>query len=695
MNCFLSETEKQQIRQALEEGDPLLRQFYAALKNRIEPRIASPGLLSRQEDVRWWYPTAEYLSDAAMLYAISPEENLQTWLKEVTLDICRRPLSDWVGPWFRDHISKPPIGHLETAHLCWGVGTVLDLAGEIFTEQEKEEVQEALYQKGAILCQRWVEKNTHLANWRGIMASGWVVSASVLNDRPLLEEAVKALSFCTQAFQPDGSYAESLQYANYLTYALVLAYESVHRKYPDLAEKIEVATFARSIPWFASSMLYTKPLSGWGSQPRARAVNFNDSAAIFRPSGDVLLHIASRMKEKMPKEAGLARWLFETYYAPVPGQPPHHLASFGFCNDWGFLALSLLGQATAAVSPQKAGLPKVAGFSNGNILVRDRWEGDTVLAMQGGSEPLHGPGHLHGDVNSFMLTYKKESLLADPGHSCYRNLIHGLESASQTHNTCTFLIASDKLGLQEDLAKSQLLEQASVVKRREILDGEVGPPVAARGKRLLLSKKGKMVAIGSEAGALYGHPITSFSRFWFFLDPHVLFVVDRIVASGPVTTVWNWLLNNRDEAALVNVAAQHHISLQRNGVGLSIFHGDDSQLTGPVYGYVHDAYHPEPNRPGEGKPGSGLLYRWTEKQAQKSRCTVHAFVFDQTEQMDQWEFEKIDTSYILRKKNEYCCLRIEDEKNLSIHLETQENFQWKLQEKNQQFEFTSERNFAK
>ena len=65
--------------------------------------------------------------------------------------------------------------------------------------------------------------------------------------------------------------------ANYLALALMMSYEAVHRVDPG----IEVAgpeTYARSMPWIAHSMLYAKPLQGWGSQPRARAVNFNDSA---------------------------------------------------------------------------------------------------------------------------------------------------------------------------------------------------------------------------------------------------------------------------------------------------------------------------------------------------------------------------------------------------------------------------------
>src|SRR5690606_29336297 len=103
-------------------------------------------------------------------------------------------------------------------------------------------------------------------------------------------------------------------------------------------------------------------------------------------------------------------------------------------------------------------LPPTHAFSNGNHFIRDAWNGKFILAIQGGSDALHAPGHLHGDINSFILAYNDERILVDAGHSCYRNLIHGLESASQTHNTCTFLVHTERLGLQEDVHKSTILQ---------------------------------------------------------------------------------------------------------------------------------------------------------------------------------------------------------------------------------------------
>lgn len=75
---------------------------------------------------------------------------------------------------------------------------------------------------------------------------------------------------------------------------------------------------------------------------------------------------------------------------------------------------------------------------------------------------------------------------------------------------------------------------------------EGSKPAPPRGRLLLLERIGEVTAIASDAAALYGAPIEEFTRVWIQDGPHVLFVVDRVRANQPVTTVWNWLVNNRD-----------------------------------------------------------------------------------------------------------------------------------------------------
>lgn len=674
MPIFLSDTEKAIITRERNNCDSLVSIFFNALHNRVYDRVAWGNLLGPNATTIWWHSAAEYLSDAAMSYALEPSTELAHWLNMVTLDIVRKPTYDWVGPEFRDH-SEPLTGHLETAHLCWGVSAVYDLAKAAFSSAEQQEIRQALQEKGLTLCRRWLNKNQHLANWRSILASGAIVASVVLEDEATLPALLPELELCPQALQADGSYGESLQYGNYLALALTFAHEAVLRGFPQLFDAALTNTISKCIPWFAASMFYQKPLTAWGDESRARAANFNDSAAIFRPSGDVLMYVAARSNSSI--EQGLAQWLFDQYYVPSPTQGPHDLATLGMRNDWGFLTLPLLCYPVKSTSPEQAQLPSTTSFSNGNAFIRDAWDGKTIVAINGGSEPLNGLGHLHGDLNSFILVHQQERLLADPGHSCYRNLIHGLESSSQTHNTCTFLIEKEALGLQEDLAKAALLEQKSVFPRRVIYNGRTGEPIIRGDRRLICAQNDVVSVVGAEVGKAYGNPIETFSRFWILAGSHVLFVVDQIAAQQPVTTLWNWLVNNRDGETHWQTA-QNTLTIQRQRAGVKLFHGGKGTWSYPVYGYLHDAYHPEPNQLGEGHSGTGLLFRFTEKERQVVRTVVHAIALDEPDQLDQWQLQVDSNDYTLQSDTRKWTLQLQDDQAAAFSMISGHGRKWDI-----------------
>ncbi len=640
MSNFLSEIERQQI---IASNDPIVKRFRKALEIRVKQRTNSLGILTGGATTQWWYPVAEYLSDGAMQYALQPSEASAEWLRSLTLAIIRRPAYDWVGPWFREH-SEPFVGNLETAHLCWGVAAVLDLAKEVFQNDELAEVKRNLYDKGIVLCRRWLHKNNHLANWRGIMASGALVASSTLQNEALIKEFLPEIQILTQAFQPDGSYGESLQYGNYLANALMLAYESLVRTHPEHAQQIDIQSYGKGMFWVASSLFYQKPMSTWGDFPIARAANFNDSAAIFRPSGDLLLHISSRLSPANEViSARLARWIFQEYYEANSLQAPHDLATFGMRNDWGFLTLPLLTHTSAPVSPKDLDLPLTHAFSNGNTFVRDKWQGSSILAIQAGNnDGCYTAGHLQGDLNSFILAFQQERLLIDAGHSCYRNLIHGIESSTQTHNTCTFLIENEALGLQEDLAKIKLLEQKNILPRRKIASGKPMPPIDRGGKLLHCERFGDVSLVVSEVGASYGEPIQEFMRAWIQVGANITLIIDRIQAKEPVKTVWNWLVNNRDDKTVWE-RHNHLLSVCRHQVGMKLFNVNGLDISGPTYAYAHDAYHPEPNQQGEGKTGSGLLFRHTANEGQTQLLGIHIIAVDELALIADYKFT-IDTN---------------------------------------------------
>ncbi len=637
MPLFLSDSERAAFHQ-LRHEDPL-SSIYWALITRVEKRASTPGLIDAQTTVHWWHCASEYLTDAAMVHALKPSQALRCWLRSCTLEIVRRPVSDWVGPPFRDQKTQPPIGHLETAHLTWGVAVVLDLAADVFEPAELDEIREALREKGIALCQRWIEKATHLNNWRCVLNAGVATAAAVLDDREALEEATAGFQRDIEVFQKDGSYSESLQYGNYTGYTLMLAREAIVRHSPSLDAELPLDPYVKKPRWDVASLFYKKPLQGWGIHPRPRSANFNDSAAMYRASGDFLLHVAARAKESHPTEAGLARWLFDTLYLPTFQQGPHDQASFGFINDFGFLTLPLFAQACAPIRPEAAELPLTDAYSCGDVLVRDDWAsrgGRTVLAIHGADQGLHAPGHLHGDLNSFILVHNNERLLVDPGHSCYRGLVHGIETATNTHNTCTFSEAGNSI------VQSKWLRRQYDPKTKK-----AGPLVTRGGERLLVAREGEVSVVASEVGALYGDPIQQFTRFWFQCGSHALFVVDHIEASRPVRTHWNWLLNNRDDALELKPVQPDRLVARRANAGMKLFHLGGHKMQSPVASYVHDAYHPLPNQLGEGKANSGQLITWSEAEPALKRTVTHAICLDSYGPITGWHLRCDETGTAL------------------------------------------------
>jgi hypothetical protein len=639
MAIYLSSEEKALF--AKNRSSAPLNYFYWALYRRVNERAASPGLMNATTTVEWWHATQEFVTDAAMLYAIDGDATVGAWLRDAVLSIAHRPVDDWVGPFFRDHDSKPPVGHLETAHLSMAVASALDLAPGAFNETECAELEKCLREVAIPLCTRWLDRTAHINNWRCVLAYGLAAAAVVLKDESSIQRAVSEYQTCLQLFQEDGSYGESLQYSSYAAAALMLSYESLVRYNPALAQEMSPAPYARAVHWMAQSLFYRKPLMGWGQSPMPRSANFNDSAAVFRPSGDLLLHIAVRMKDTLPAEAALARWLFDALYAPDSSRGPSDRMTFGFSNHFGFLTMALVAQAPSG-TPREATEPLLTRFSCGDTFARDAWDGHTILAMRTASDPLAAPGHLHGDINSFILVHNQERLLLDPGHSCYRNLIRELDIASQSHNTCTFSVEPDVANRRaEDLLAARKLQQRTEFQRK-FSAGQVGPLVDRGGKFLLAAESGPVKVVGSEAAGLYGEPLTSFQRFWLLAGANVLFVVDHIEAEQPVRTTWNWLFNNRDGALELKTVRPDRIVVRRGDAGLKLFHLGGGNMQGPVYAHVHDAYHPLPAQASEGKPGSGMLMRFHERGAALTRTVVHAIVVADYGGIGSWHLKPQD-----------------------------------------------------
>lgn len=652
-SIFLTETEKARLLQA--PATSPTASLLSAMQARVNKRSLSPGLVDPSATNEWWHLAGEYLTDAALIHAVRPSVQVDEWLRASVLDIVRRSVAEWSGPPFRSYAGGEMVGTLETAHLAWGIAIAYDLASDLFSQQERTEILGSLRDKGLLPCRRFIEKTNTFHNWNCVLFAGYTVAAAVLDDKQALAYAAEWLPVAKDHFQNDGSYGESLQYSNYAAYSIMLAHEALIRK--SSLKTITFEPYARIVDWASYALFYRKPLSGWPIMDWPRSANFGDAAAIFRPSGDLLVHIAARARKELPIQAGLASWLFNTLYFPANESGPHDLASFGFVNGFGFLSVIMLADAAPVVSPKEADLAVTAVFSGGDAFARDSWNGITTLAVRTPSEPRNATAHLHGDINSFILVHNKERLLLDPGHSCYRNITHELEISTSSHNTCTFEIPFSASSTAANPAIPSLPNEPGrtmiqhVGKRRSIIheNGKIigGEPKNDGGRRLIVSRLGSVSVIGSDAADLYGSPVRTFSRFWVLCGSYALFIVDRIESDVPVKTTWNWLLNNRDGLLDYKMERPNKLLARRGDAGVKITSFGNGNYSVPIYAMVHDAYHPLPGQRGEGKPGSGILMRWTENTTSLTRTVVHTVSIDSHAGISGWECKRENNTYSL------------------------------------------------
>lgn len=640
MSIFLTQSEKEQL-DCCRIKYPAIQGMFWGLRNRAEARTENVLGQGGDTDTPWWYHVAEYLSDAAMAQRLKPSCVLENWLHSTTLAIVRRPIEDWEGPSFRKHREEANLGHLETAHLGWGVTLVLDLVPELFTSAELEEIKDALSTKCIPLCLQWLDENTLANNWHSILTAGLALPAVVLGDQSAIERSCQEFLLGLDLFQEDGSYGESLQYGNYAAYAMALTWEALVRYSPGMADTLPLKPYAHMVNWQAASLFYRKPLTKWGQNSMARSANFGDSAAVFRPSADLLLHIASRAAQLMPKQAGLARWLFDSLYTPFVEQGPHDRATFGLVNDYGFLSFSLIGQAVDALTPEEAGLKSMSAFSCGDMIARDAWGGRTILAVHGAGETLNTLNHTHADLNSFILVHNRERMLVDPGHMCYRTLTQRvLNTSSLCHNTCSFY--DPEMGDRYNRYFPSVEQNIHAKRWKDESGSGWRPKIDRGGQRLLFGQIDDVRAMGSDIGGVYEDSIRSFRRFWFLCGSHVLFVVDHIESPKPLKTTWNWMLNNRDNALQLKILQPDRIIARRGEAGMKLIHVGGNEVKGPTYAQVHDAYHPLPNLQSDGAAGSGLLINWSESTPQSERTVVHAICMDHYGTVADWHFEQAD-----------------------------------------------------
>jgi hypothetical protein len=659
----LTDEDVHQLRRTA-DSDTVDGTLYRSLRERADRWSRTPGLTTPGGTMKWWHVSWERVADVAAMHRLEPSDQYATWLHEETLRIVRASEDAWIGPFFRAR-GPVAVGALETAHLTLAVSTAASLCPGVFDAGEHDEIRSVLRDRGQVLCRRFLDRTEglevatapqpdgprrQLNNWAMVLLNGYGTASVLLEDRDAITETIERFGILTGLFESD-SYGESVQYWNYAASQLAHLHDVIRAYDPALATGLDLDCYTRCVPWVVSSHLHMKPLAGHGDQPQPRVLNFGDSASTFRPTADVLLHIAARAARSHPAEAGLARWLFEETYAG-PEQGRGEGESFGFVNSFRWSSLLLLGEAAAPLSPSAAGLDLARSFAEGTAVVRDRWEAPrTVLGVHGSHDPMKVASHRHADQNSFILVHQGERIFVDPGHCCYRLETQRIATLGPSHNTLSFVGAGGPI---EQLKSVHSLQYP--------------------GARPSVETDGDVTIVRSDAGGAYPDPIRNVERTWVSRLPHALFIVDHVTADEPVQVETHFVLNNRDGALRVD---EHELfrdperaatlTVQRHGAGARLIRAastDEGHDLGQTplrrWGYVHDFYHPEPNQAGQGREGSASIYTFSTDRGATDYLAVHAVVLDDADEVDRWEVAGTMTDgFVLTRDTEpYLDLRL-------------------------------------
>lgn len=614
MSCFIKKEEIQAFQQSKENG--IQKHLYELLKSRVSYNTRENRLVQSSDTQEWYHLVWERMSDAAFLYHMEKDERLGKWVHDRTMEIVKLSAEDWVGPWYRNNLRKRKVGALETGHITLAVCEAYENARDVFTPEEQQEIREALRTKGMLLCRRFADEileGKSGYNWFMVLLNGYGTAAIVLEEKEEIRHALELIEVLAKLYNAD-SYGESVQYSNYASLHLAFLMEIMIRSGNAEVSGLPISCYGNLMEWYAASFQRMKYAEEFQCEvPRTFA--FGDSSNLFRPTGNLLAHIAVRLKESDPKKAGLASWLFETVYGqerPLTDE----LATFGFFNQFAYHSILMYPDMCKPLSPREAGLPLDMRFEVGHILIRDRWEDPRMaLAIAGGYEPLHTHVHRHLDQNSFQLTVGRERMLVDPGHCCYR-----LESQKKSLDEISHNVVSVRY-------HDRLLRQRPV-------EQEWGRGEASVFNKLLVNEHfGNLQIIISDATGLYEKPVARVVRIWVVRVPDIVAVADYVLAEAPVELITRLVANNRDNRLQMERRDAHLLTLKRRDSILEVYQAQsmaDGEEEEPDFSYewsfLHNYYHPLPNQAGQGKEGSASVYVWTSSRKAKEHRRIQVYV---------------------------------------------------------------------
>lgn len=338
---------------------------------------------------------------AARIYFLSGEPRLGRYIHDYTLHAAALP--DWF--WYGESTLKPlyakgvKTASLITAHLAQTMALVLSLAPDLFSPEEKRQLEDVFRRNCHESSIRFIRRlKGNASNWNAVIAGGLLVSSKYFYDAPSLEMALTELeNYASRGLEPDGSYGEGLGYFYYGYSQLSCAYDRMTQ-----AERERV---------FLKSPLRKSP--EW-----------------------IVYHYYNNMPDPGQRSNYKAVFQDANYFTSMPGGLRKIFVSF--YND-PIIRLGLETLRGPAPDVLKA-LPTVRGFLNGTCFIRSSWEPDAAVLAAHLNIPVKANGHHRPENGNFSFAVNGLPIVMHAGNTnLYRRPIH-LNYAARTASANTVAI---------------------------------------------------------------------------------------------------------------------------------------------------------------------------------------------------------------------------------------------------------------
>lgn len=334
------------------------------------------------------------------IYALTGHELLGKFIHDYTMHAMTLGDGFWYGDNSQraEHASKK-IGTLDNSFVGKTITTILTFSPDVFTSEEKQEIEHQLREDGMNACLKFIKNNRSIHNFLAVMSCGAFIPATYLKDEATRHAALDGIRrFVTNSIEKDGSYGEGFGYFGYPTgelFTAVLCMNEQERK-----DTFALSGLKHSPEWLAYPAYYNTDKKGNKLFYRS---SFGDDNYFVRlaPHNSYLLAVLF--------DSPLAAWL-GSYYASDPQRWSR--------LSWQELMLAGLKKLPVPQSPVELDLPLVRTFDNGESYIRDGWrENSTVFSLFA----VHNVGsrgfHQRPESNSFNLAAFGIPLIMSSGNT--------------------------------------------------------------------------------------------------------------------------------------------------------------------------------------------------------------------------------------------------------------------------------------